>query len=298
MALRKGFALALLTPAGLLMFGSVGPATSGVAKRATIAFASHRGVGGIQYIRLVGSDGSGDRQLTRAGNNTAPAWSPKTHEIFFEGNAPGSFIERIWAIRSDGTAKRRLPMPPNVGSPALSHDGHMIAFVDVNDQIEVANVDGTRVRVLTRKGLNYEPAWSPDGKHIAFESDRGTSGRERIYVMNADGTDQRRLVGQGTGEFDNDDPAWSPDGRKLAFSSDRTNDRQIFVMNSVGGGLHRLTHDRGENDSKPSWSPDGRTIAYGSTAGGYQIWTVNSDGTNQRRLTRGPGDFDPAWSPY
>ena len=133
------------------------------------------------------------------------------------------------------------------------------------------------------------PSWSPDGRHIAFES--GSYDNPEIYVMGSDGSNPRRLTTDGGSS-----PSWSPDGRHIAFESFRDGNREIYVMDSDGSNLRRLTNDPGRDES-PSWSPDGRHIAFMSTRD-YdwgEIYVMGSDGSNRRRLdTIGNS---PSWSP-
>ena len=98
----------------------------------------------------------------------------------------------------------------------------------------------------------YEAVDSPDGKQIAFVSNRDGSGE--IYVMEADRTQQRQLT--HTSSF-NIDPAWSPDGRRIVFSSARDGNPEIYVMNSDGSDQRRLTRDanRDENPVRSLLSP-------------------------------------------
>jgi TolB protein len=84
-------------------------------------------------------------------------------------------------------------------------------------------------------GAYTAPAWSPDGRKIAFVSDR--NGNSEVYVMNAKGNGQRNLTRNPA--FDAD-PAWSPDGRKIAFASKRDGEYGIYVMNVDGSGQRRL----------------------------------------------------------
>jgi Tol biopolymer transport system component len=98
--------------------------------------------------------------------------------------------------------------------------------------------DGSGLRNLTPKpvGAAYaDPAWSPDGRKIAFVSDR--DGNSEIYVMNANGSGQRSLTRNPAYDAD---PAWSPDGRKIAFVSNRDGNYGVYVMNADGSGQRRL----------------------------------------------------------
>ena len=109
-------------------------------------------------------------------------------------------------------------------------------------------VDGSdAVRLTTSPGSDVSPNWSPDGRSIAFASNR--DGNYEIYVMNADGSDQRRL----TRNLDIDlDPAWSPDGRSMAFTTNRDGNYEIYVMNADGSSQTRLTTNAAE-DTTPDW---------------------------------------------
>ena len=135
---------------------------------------------------------------------------------------------------------------------------------------------------------------SSNGGIIAFASDR--DGDWEIYVMNADGSGQRRLTGNDANDWS---PAWSPDGAQIAFVSDRDNNDEIYVMNADGSGQRRLTSNS-DYDWSPAWSPDGEWIAFTSNRDGNdEIYVMTADGSDQRRLTssRNVQDFDPDWSP-
>ena len=100
------------------------------------------------------------------------------------------------------------------------------------------------------------PAWSPDGRKLAFVSRR--DGNSEIYVINADGSGQENLTQHPARDSH---PSWSPDGRKLAFVSRRDGNSDIYVMNADGSGLRNVTRAP-SNDLRPAWSPNGRAIAF------------------------------------
>ena len=137
------------------------------------------------------------------------------------------------------------------------------------------------------------PVWSPDGRRIAFASER--DGDYEIYLMNSDGSGVTRLT-QSAG--DDIAPDWSPDGRRIAFASQRDGDYEIYLMNADGSGVTPLTHSAGQ-DIAPAWSPDGRRIAFASSRdGGYEIYLINADGTGLTQLTdNSDWELDVAWSP-
>ena len=151
------------------------------------------------------------------------------------------------------------------------------------------------------------PSWSPDGKRIAFVSDREEPLRYfDIYVMDADGSNQQRVTNNPR---DDRHPSWSPDGERIAFSARREGHfenkfaitYEIYVMDADGQNEQRLTENR-KNDWYPSWSPDGKRIAFSADRKGdldnFDIYVMDTDGGNQQKLTNNRGwDSSPSWSP-
>jgi TolB protein len=165
----------------------------------------------------------------------------------------------------------------------------------------------------TRLIAGVTPAYSPDGRRIAFTSDlskppgSGPSNDTELYVMNTDGTHVRRIT-FSVGYF-NWQPAWSPDGEHLVWmhflssepppgSSPQTD---LWIVDLQTGVQRNLTNTPDTWEAGPQWSPDGKRIAYDSDLlepGNNDIYTIRPDGFDLRRLTRGPGyDETPNYSP-
>ena len=204
---------------------------------------------------------------------------------------------------SDEEGKRRIRVVGATlsdGYPAVSPLGDKIAFYGKYDgyktwSIHTVDVDGKNVRRLTdvKHVWDSSPTWSPDGKTIAFAREyRAEDGDmlEQVWVMNADGTDQRQIK-----EIKGRSPEFMADGR-LLFQS-KNGPSQISIANIDGSGITQLTHDDSNNMS-PKISPNGSQIAYLSNRDGNQeVYIMNIDGTNQIRITRNSiMEWDPAWS--
>jgi TolB protein len=148
-----------------------------------------------------------------------------------------------------------------------------------------------RSRRLLVRGAE-QPAWSPKRKRIAFA--RSRVGQEGIWVMNADGSGQRRLTRRpGDG-----DPTWSPDGRRIVYRSSSPTSFDLWVVPSAGGKPKPLLVTSQANELEPDWSPDGRRVTFQSSRGGtIQIWVLNLSSKQARRLTSGRESFSPDWAP-
>lgn len=202
----------------------------------------------------------------------------------------------VLAGLSLGSAPAQAAFPGQNGKIAF------VSFRDGNPEIYSMNPDGSEVTRLTNaaghpdipfSGLDFWPAFSPDGKKIIFSSDR--DGNLELYTMNPDGSAQTRLTDSPTGELD---PVFSPDGSRIAFVGDRDGNYEIYTMNADGSGLTNLTATA-RDDTEPAWSPDGSRIVFQSNRDGNdEIYIMNANGSGQTRLTNNPaGEWHPAFSP-
>ena len=240
--------------------------------QARIAFVSHRD--GNSEIYVMDINGGNQRNLT---NHTdadfMPSWSPDGKRIAFSSNRDGHVIDGITTL-----------------------------------EIYVMDANGNNPQNLTNNPSNdYSPSWSPDGKRIAFVSDRDKKFIADIYVMDADGGNPQRLTNNPHDDYS---PSWSPDGKRIVFASYRVGHfvgerggitLEIYAMDDDGGNLQKLTENR-KNDRDPVWSPDGKRIAFSSDRKGDganpDIYVMDADGGNPQRLTENRHDDEsPSWSP-
>jgi Tol biopolymer transport system component len=154
-------------------------------------------------------------------------------------------------------------------------------------------VMGSEATVARSLGAGLSPAWSPNGRLIAF--DAIVNRNDDIWVMRADGRGRRRVTTNPAPDYF---AAWSPDGRSIVFTSDRGNGEDLYVIGADGRGERQLAIDE-FREFAGAWSPDGSLIAFaGNSRGNLEVEVVNADGTNRRALTDHPArDEEPAWSP-
>src|SRR3989442_10261942 len=201
-------------------------------------------------------------------------------------------------LRDEVTA----PRPAALNAQAMGVSTSRIAFTSsrsgARGDIYVMNPDGSgAVRLTDSPFLDGQASWSPDGRRIAFMSERDAIGVEEpqnIYGMNADGSAQTRLTFCSNDFCSLSNPSWSPDGRQIAFEQFPG---FIWVMNADGSAATRLT-DGSTLERDPSWSPDGREIAFTGVDGDREIYVMNADGSAPRKLTNNSfRDAAPSWSP-
>jgi TolB protein len=183
--------------------------------------------------------------------------------------------------------------------PAWNPDSTRIAYVRFGE-IYVSDADGRNEKRLTRRapGLHWPanaPAWSPNGKMVAF------SGTRDILTVPAAGGKILNLTKAQESWRGNRTPAYSPDGKTIAFSrnTDAFNS-DIFVMSANGKKLRRLTRTQGGHDAQgeehgPTWSPNGQTLVFVSNRdGNFELYSIRRDGTSEKRLTQTPRSDEDA----
>jgi CubicO group peptidase (beta-lactamase class C family)/sugar lactone lactonase YvrE len=233
---------------------------------------------------------------------------PVADPFWAVADAPPPPADALYTVDADGRGRRALLADPQAHfwGPAWSPDGTQVVFSksvpavvspgSIPAELYIADSDGANLRQLTTNGRNnYLPAWSPDGRQIAYVSGgRGGFDSHEIYVINADGSGDANLTVNDAQEYG---VAWSPDGSKLAFGSKRDGEMRIYTMNPDGSEQQSLpTPAAGQ---APWWSPDGRQIVYTvESEGNSDIYVMDADGGNQRLLVGGPAwEYLAAWSP-
>ena len=259
-----------------------------------ILFTSDRG--GTSRLYRMKADGTSIVGLTPSAEAYDGDWSPDGSRIVFtalDGRQDG-----ISVINADGSNPVSLGV--RGGSPRWSPDGSRILFTsggsfNTDASIQVMDADGSNVTTLTN---GRSPDWSPDGANIAFQRTgqcvAGLFCSAEIYVMAADGTQVRRLVGSTNPWDASTGPAWSPDGSRIAYTRRccflGPNESGVWVISLTGGVPTRIvTRAVG---GRPVWSPDGSAIAFAAaevngtseltvipSAGGVGVVLATSNGS-------------------
>lgn len=225
----------------------------------------------------------------------------RAERIAFASDKPGN--DDIFVINADGSGLTRLTdNPSDDAEPAWSPDGTRVVFASKRDdaayQLFVAGIQEGSIEPLIADSMvpGRAPNWSPDGQWIVFHSDR--DGNVDIYRVHRDGSELTRVT---TDPADDRYPVWSPDGESILFLSERATDDaglgELYVMDADGGSLARLTQNEA-SEGHAVWSSDGQQILFTSDRrGGHDIYAMDADGSNARRLADVDYDRHPSFAP-
>jgi TolB protein len=211
-------------------------------------------------VFTINADGTGERQVTHPAKGTVddqPDWAPDGSLIAFE-RCPRKGSCRVYTVKPDGSGLRKV-------FPACS--------------------DGATC------GGDGPPAFAPDGRHLVFGRFDSGYGCCAIVISDVQGKNLR-IVTKGKKPYAVGEPQLSPDGKRVAFieaTQPADHPRAIFVVNTDGSGLHRVTPWSLNGGDAPDWSPDGKWILFHSNVDidgkQAQVYLVHPDGTGLKKLT-------------
>jgi Tol biopolymer transport system component/DNA-binding winged helix-turn-helix (wHTH) protein len=274
-----------------------GPAYSPDGSR--IAFVRRRIADLAENIFVASLQGGAAQQLTFGGGaiESPPTWTSDGKWVVYTTTQSGE--ARLWKVPSAGGPEETLP---GIGAPSLHPSiprevGTLLAYQSVLGDSSIWRLNVSQVSaseaglvVISAAGSNEGPRLSPNGRKLAFMSNRG--GSMEIWISDPDGSYPLKLTNlDGCGS-----PQWSPDSRSIAFDSVHGGRPGVYAVN-LDGGEPRVVAEGGSQNMVPSWSHDGRWIYFASDRGGQDhIWKVRSTGGEAVRVTQHEG-FAPLESP-
>lgn len=243
-----------------------------------------------------------------------PAWSPDSLSLVYSSEESGN--RDLWIRSRSGSARQLTTHPAEDSQPAWSPDGRTILFASSRDHGEkidrsvffgysigadiwsVPAVAGSPRKLVADA---YNPAWSPDGKQFAFDSERG--GARRIWIANADGSGARPFSSDGADLVSHIRPAWSPAGDWIAFerqTGSQSGGANIVILGADGSREIVITQDTHRNMA-PAWIDSDSIIFSSDRSGALNLWQIDIDTERLAvigepvQVTLGAGeDFDPA----
>jgi len=260
---------------------------------------------GFDNIREIGANGGNARTLDReTGGGGALAPQVKDVGVPDSGRRIVAVVQKnadlgrslvtvskVLLFRGDGTHRtvRFGPFGDEViRTIAISADSRFIAF-DRNGDLYVARTGRGAMRRIAQTRIQA-PAFSPDGERIAFE--QNNSGDQNIWVINRDGSGLRQLTSSGADETD---PVFSPNGRLIAFGSD-VDGGQVRLMRADGSRVRTVTRSGAFELTHPDFSPGGNSLVFiGRREGSFRLFTIRTDGSNRRIVSRTVGAKGPQW---
>ena len=250
----------------------------------------YSGRDGNNEIYSMNCDGTVQTNLTNnSHSDTCPSVYSYGNKIAFISDRDGN--SEIYTMNIDGSDIKKLTESEEpLDQPSWSSDGEKIAFIKdlgTSTEIWLMNSDGTnQVRITKNPFRDERPIFSSDASKLLFMSNK--DGKYKIYVMNSDGTNVNE-VNTNRQDTSNHEifPTWTSDNLQIAYSENNLKNReaQIFIYDFDKNTLKELTEKNGRSEN-PCFSPDNSQIVFQSERNGnFDIYTMNSDGTNVQRLT-------------
>lgn len=224
---------------------------------------------------------------TTAPKPTARPASLKSYWVIYTAfEGKDRYDYSLWVMNGDGSGAAKVETAGQASEPAFSPDGKRLAFYHWTDGLYVWNLENRGSGRIVDNTEASFPTWSPDRTRLAYAN---LYGQPWVHIANADGSGDRQLT-PGLR------PSWSQKGGFIAYDTCENNKCGIFRINPDGGNKRQLTEDGGGGAAV---SPDGKKIAYWSQSDGdFEIYSLNADGSGRRQLTKNKGnDALPAWSP-
>jgi eukaryotic-like serine/threonine-protein kinase len=226
--------------------------------------------------------------------NFGATWLPNGREFVFTSGTGTNF--GLWRIAvSKGAVPRRLDLGIAAAQSTISRLGNRLAFEVFQYDLNIWRVDlngpgkepSQPIGFISSTQIEQYPAYSPDGRRIAFMSQR--SGTDEIWICDSDGSRAVQLTSFGGAAIYG--PSWSPDSQKVALTvAQKGMKEDVYVVGVNGGAPRRMTTDPAE-DKWPYWSHDGKWIYFSSTRSGREeIWKMPSGGGEAVQITRNSGD--------
>ncbi len=216
------------------------------------------------------------------------AWTPDGRDLLYSAFSSGSVL--IFRVSVAGGEPQPTLGAGRHAAGASVRGRHMVYEQQTIQPWDIWRVptraasprDRVPVKLVSSSGEDFHPAYSPDGRRLAFESNR--SGQRNIWVSDADGSRPVRLT---SFESQASSPRWSPDGRRLAFCCLEPGDWNVYVVDAEGGVPRRVTR---EPATTPGWSPDGRWLFFGSNrTGRFEVWKRPLEGGEAVQVTQNGG---------
>jgi Tol biopolymer transport system component len=244
--------------------------------------------------------------LAAAGGATTPG---RNGLIVFAQEVKGHY--QLFTIRPDGSGSKQVTRVRggDALNPDWSPDGSkLVVELDLAKTAAIAVVaaDGSGLKILTAKGFQGQPSFSPDGKWIAYERDVA-QGNNGVWLMHPNGTAAHRVT-RNPGPCCDTDPNFSPDGKLITFVRIKQDGKQqaLFAVRPDGTGVEQLTPYSWEVAIKHDWAPDGKSIVVTTNADfvrpneAANLVTIRPDGSGTKQLTRfkvGKNAFAGSFSP-
>jgi Tol biopolymer transport system component/DNA-binding winged helix-turn-helix (wHTH) protein len=271
--------------------GSLAPSRDGK----TLAFTRTLGLESDIYVASLSQDATSIGEPSRLTFDSREidglSWSADGRSLVFSSNRSGR--RELWQIaaKADSKPARLTAAGDDPRNVVVSREGrHLVYSHNVFDsdvwRISLSGKSQEEAQnFISSTRIEFHAKYSPDGKRIAFESNR--SGNNEIWISDANGSNPVQLTA-----FRNawaGSPRWSPDGRKITFDCNAAGTWDIYVISSQGGKSTRLTTNEA-NEFRPSWSHDGNWIYYCSTRTGHgQVWKLPANGGAEVQVTRRGG---------